>query len=143
MLEYKNGINPVVIFPNTGAVLWGQKTLQTKASSFDRVNVVALFNYLERSLGRMSKNLLFEFNDEFQRNYFLSLVRPFLAQVKSGRGISDFLCICDESNNTPQVISNNQFVADIYIKPNYSSEFIYLRFTNVGANDFSIVTGTA
>lgn len=141
--EYKNGINPVVIFPNTGAVLWGQKTLQTKASSFDRVNVVALFNYLERSLGRMSKNLLFEFNDEFQRNYFLSLVRPFLAQVKSGRGISDFLCICDESNNTPQVIANNQFVADIYIKPNYSSEFIYLRFTNVGANDFSIITGTA
>lgn len=140
---YKNGINPVVIFPNTGAVLWGQKTLQTKASSFDRVNVVALFNYLERSLGRMSKNLLFEFNDEFQRNYFLSLVRPFLAQVKSGRGISDFLVICDESNNTPQVVANNQFVADIYIKPNYSAEFIYLRFTNVGTNDFSIITGTA
>lgn len=140
---YKNGINPVVIFPNTGAVLWGQKTLQTKASSFDRVNVVALFNYLERSLARMSKYSLFEFNDEFQRNYIVSLIKPFLAQVKSGRGITDYLVICDTSNNTSQVIANNQMVIDIYIKPNYSAEYIYLRFTNVGTNDFSIVTGTA
>ena len=140
---YKNGINPVVVFPNTGAVLWGQKTLQTKASSFDRVNVVALFNYLERSLARMSKYSLFEFNDEFSRNYIVSLIKPFLAQVKSGRGISDYLVICDSSNNTSQVIANNQMVIDIYVKPAYSAEFIYLRFTNVGTNDFSIVTGTA
>ena len=140
---YKNGINPCVIFPNTGAVLWGQKTLQTKASSFDRVNVVALFNYLERSLARMSKYALFEFNDSFTRSYVLSLVKPFLAQVKSGRGIADYLTICDESNNTAQVIANNQFILDIYVKPNYSAEYIYLRFTNVGTNDFSIVTGSA
>ena len=140
---YKNGINPVVIFPNTGAVLWGQKTLQTKASSFDRENVVALFNYLERSLARMSKYSLFEFNDEFTRNYVVSLIKPFLAQVKSGRGVSDYLVICDTSNNTSQVIANNQMVIDIYVKPAYAAEFIYLRFTNVGTNDFSIVTGTA
>lgn len=140
---YKNGINPILIFPNTGAVLWGQKTLQTKASSFDRVNVVALMNFLERSLARMSKYALFEFNDEFTRSSTLALVKPFLAQVKSGRGISDYLAICDETNNPAQVVANNQFVLDIYIKPNYSAEFIYLRFTNVGTNDFSIVTGTA
>lgn len=132
-----------MIFPNTGAVLWGQKTLQTKASSFDRVNVVALFNYLERSLGRMSKYALFEFNDEFTRSYVTSLIKPFLSQVKSGRGISDYIVICDESNNPAQVVANNQFVVDIYVKPNYSAELILLRFTNVGTNDFSIVTGTA
>lgn len=141
---YKNGINPIVLFPNVGApVLWGQKTLQTKASSFDRVNVVALFNYLERSLGNMSKYALFEFNDDFTRAYILSLIKPFLAQVKSGRGISDYLVIVDGSNNPPQVVANNQFVIDIYVKPQYSTEFIYLRFTNVGTNDFSIVTGSA
>lgn len=139
---YKNGVNPILIFPNTGAVLWGQKTLQTKESSFSRVNVVALFNYLERSLARMSKYALFEFNDSFTRSYVLSLIRPFLAQVKSGRGVADYLVICDESNNTSQVVANNQFVVDVYVKPNYSAEQIWLRFTNVGTNDFSIVTGS-
>lgn len=142
-LLYKNGINPVVMFPNTGATLWGQKTLQTKASSFDRVNVVSLFNHLERSLGRMSKYSLFEFNDSFTRNYVVSIMKPFLAQVKAGRGIQDYLVICDESNNTPQVIANNQMVIDIYVKPTYVAEFIHMKFVNVGANDFSIVTGMA
>lgn len=136
---YKNGINPVVMFPNTGAVLWGQKTLQTKASSFDRVNVVSLFNHLERSLGRMSKYSLFEFNDEFTRNYLVSIIKPFLAQVKAGRGIQDYLVICDTSNNTPDIISRNELVLDCYIKSTYVAEFIHLRFTNVGVNDFSVV----
>lgn len=138
-LLYKNGINPVVMFPNTGAVLWGQKTLQTKASSFDRVNVVSLFNHLERSLGRMSKYSLFEFNDSFTRNYLVSIIKPFLAQVKAGRGIQDYLVICDASNNPASVIAANQLVIDVYIKPTYVAEFIHLRFTNVGSNDFSIV----
>lgn len=138
-LLYKNGINPVVMFPNTGAVLWGQKTLQTKASSFDRVNVVSLFNHLERSLGRMSKYSLFEFNDSFTRNYLVSIIKPFLAQVKAGRGIQDYLVICDTSNNPASVIAANQLVIDVYIKPTYVAEFIHLRFTNVGSNDFSIV----
>ena len=136
---YKNGINPVVMFPNTGAVLWGQKTLQTKASSFDRVNVVSLFNHLERSLGRMSKYSLFEFNDSFTRNYLVSIIKPFLAQVKAGRGIQDFLVICDTSNNPASVVASNQLVIDVYVKPTYVSEFIHLRFVNVGANDFSVV----
>lgn len=136
---YKNGINPVVMFPNTGATLWGQKTLQTKASSFDRVNVVSLFNYLERALGRVSKYSLFEFNDTYTRNYLVSIIKPFLAQVKAGRGIVDYLVICDTSNNTPQVIASNQLVLDVFVKPTYVAEFIHLRFTNVGANDFSIV----
>ncbi|EAJ2917272.1 hypothetical protein DFW84_08970 [Campylobacter coli] len=138
-LLYKNGINPVVMFPNTGAVLWGQKTLQTKASSFDRVNVVSLFNHLERSLGRMSKYSLFEFNDSFTRNYLVSIIKPFLAQVKAGRGIQDYLVICDTSNNPASVVAANQLVIDVYIKPTYVAEFIHLRFVNVGANDFSIV----
>lgn len=138
-LLYKNGINPVVMFPNTGAVLWGQKTLQTKASSFDRVNVVSLFNHLERSLGRMSKYSLFEFNDSFTRNYLVSIIKPFLAQVKAGRGIQDYLVICDTSNNPASVVAANQLVIDVYIKPTYVAEFIHLRFVNVGANDFSVV----
>lgn len=138
-LLYKNGINPVVMFPNTGAVLWGQKTLQTKASSFDRVNVVSLFNHLERSLGRMSKYSLFEFNDSFTRNYLVSIIKPFLAQVKAGRGIQDYLVICDATNNPASVIAANQLVIDVYIKPTYVAEFIHLRFVNVGANDFSVV----
>ena len=138
-LLYKNGINPVVMFPNTGAVLWGQKTLQTKASSFDRVNVVSLFNHLERSLGRMSKYSLFEFNDSFTRNYLVSIIKPFLAQVKAGRGIQDFLVICDTSNNPASVVAANQLVIDVYIKPTYVAEFIHLRMVNVGSNDFSIV----
>ncbi|EAJ2432220.1 hypothetical protein CJY16_03565 [Campylobacter coli] len=138
-LLYKNGINPVVMFPNTGAVLWGQKTLQTKASSFDRVNVVSLFNHLERSLGRMSKYSLFEFNDSFTRNYLVSIIKPFLAQVKAGRGIQDYLVICDTSNNPASVVAANQLVIDVYIKPTYVAEFIHLRFVNVGSNDFSIV----
>lgn len=138
-LLYKNGINPVVMFPNTGAVLWGQKTLQTKASSFDRVNVVSLFNHLERSLGRMSKYSLFEFNDSFTRNYLVSIIKPFLAQVKAGRGIQDYLVICDTSNNPASVVAANQLVIDVYIKPTYVAEFIHLRFINVGSNDFSVV----
>lgn len=140
---YKAGVNPIVAFPNSSPVIWGQKTLQTKASSFDRINVVCLFNYLERSLGNMSKYALFSQNDEFTRSYITSLIKPFLSQVKSGRGISDFLCLCDTSNNTPQIIANNQFVIDIWIRPTYAVEFIHLKFTNVGTNDFSIVTGSA
>lgn len=136
---YKNGINPIVMFPNTGAVLWGQKTLQTKASSFDRVNVVSLFNHLERVLGRMSKYSLFEFNDEFTRNYLVSIIKPFLAQVKAGRGVADYMVICDTSNNTPEVIARNTLIIDLYLKPNMTAEFIHMRFTNVGTNDFSIV----
>lgn len=140
---YKNGLNPVVSFPGQGVVVWGQKTLLDKASSFDRVNVRGLFNTLERSLAKMAKYQVMEFNDTFTRNRIISMIKPFLSSVQAGRGIQDFLVICDESNNTADVISRNQLVVDVYIKPTYVAEFIHLKFTNAGTNSFSSVIGGA
>lgn len=136
---YKNSLNPVTTFPGMGSVMWGQKTLQTKPSSFDRVNVRGLFNTIERALAKMSRYQVFEFNDEFTRNRITQMVRPFLETVQAGRGIQEFLVICDETNNTPDIISRNQLIVDIYIKPTYVAEFITLRFTNAGVNDFSTI----
>lgn len=136
---YKNAINPVTTFPGQGTVLWGQKTLLSKPSSFDRVNVRGLFNTVERALAKMSKYQVMEFNDNFTRNRITSMIKPYLQSVQAGRGIQDYLVVCDESNNTPFVISHNQLVVDIYIKPTYVAEMILLRFTNVGTNDFSTV----
>lgn len=140
---YKNGINPIVSFPGQGTVMWGQKTLLDKPSSFDRVNVRGLFNTMERALSKMAKYQIMEFNDNFTRNRIISMIKPYLSTVQSGRGIQDFLVICDESNNTPDVISRNQLVVDIYIKPTYVAEFIQLRFTNAGTNSFAEVIGGA
>ena len=137
---YKYSINPVVSFPGQGVVMWGQKTLLDKASSFDRVNVRSLFNYLERSLSKMAKYQIMEFNDSYTRNRIVSMIKPFLATVQSGRGIQDYKVICDESNNTPTVIANNQLVVDIMVQPTYVAEKILLRFTNSGTNSFSAVT---
>ena len=134
---YKNSINPIVTFPGQGTVMWGQKTLLDKASSFDRVNVRGLFNYLERSLSKMAKYQVMEFNDSYTRNRIVSMIKPFLTDVKAGRGIEDYQVICDTSNNTPQIIAQNQLVVDIYIKPTYVAETILLRFTNAGVNSFS------
>lgn len=138
---YKSGINPVVSFPGQGTVMWGQKTLLDKPSSFDRVNVRGLFNTLERSLGKMAKYQVMEFNDNFTRNRIISMIKPFLSSVQAGRGIADFLVVCDTSNNTADVISRNQLIVDVYIKPNYVAEFVLLRFTNAGTNSFSEVIG--
>ncbi len=138
---YKNGLNPVVAFPGQGTVMWGQKTLLDKASSFDRVNVRGLFNTMERALGKMAKYQVMEFNDNFTRNRIVSMIKPYLGSVKAGRGIQDFLVICDESNNTADVISRNNLVVDLYIKPTYVAEFIQLRFTNAGTNSFAEVIG--
>lgn len=138
-LLYKSGINPVTSFPGLGTVMWGQKTLLAKPSSFDRVNVRGLFNIVERSLAKMSRFQVFEFNDEFTRNRIVQMIRPFLETVQAGRGIQDFLVVCDTSNNTPDVISRNQLIVDVYIKPTYQAEFITLRFTNAGVNDFSTI----
>lgn len=117
-----------------------QKTLLDKASSFDRVSTRSLFNYLERSLSKMAKYQIMEFNDSYTRNRIVAMIKPFLASVQSGRGIQDFKVICDESNNTPQVIANNQLVVDIMVQPTYVAEKILLRFTNSGTNSFSAVT---
>lgn len=138
---YKNGVNPICTFPGQGTVMWGQKTLLSKPSSFDRVNVRGLFNTLERSLGKMAKYQVMEFNDNFTRNRIVSMIKPFLSSVQAGRGIQDFLVVCDETNNTPDVISRNQLVVDVFIKPTYVAEFIHLKFTNAGTNSFAEVVG--
>ena len=141
-LMYKNNINPVVSFPGSGVVLWGQKTLSRKPSAFDRVNVRMLFNYMERAIAKMSKYVLFEQNDATTRNLFISTVKPFFERAQAGRGLEAFVAVCDESNNTAIVRQNNQFIADFYIKPTYVAEFITLNFVAVGASiSFSEVVG--
>jgi phage tail sheath protein FI len=125
---YKSGVNPVVSFPGEGTVLYGDKTLLAKPSAFDRINVRRLFIVLEKAVATAAKFQLFEFNDPFTRAQFKSLVEPFLRDVQGRRGITDFVVKCDETNNTGQVIDSNEFVADIFIKPNRSINYITLNF---------------
>jgi len=125
---YKSGVNPVVTFPGQGTVLFGDKTLLAKPSAFDRINVRRLFIILEKSIATAAKFQLFEFNDSFTRAQFRNLVEPFLRDVQGRRGITDFVVKCDATNNTGEVIDANQFVADIFIKPNRSINFITLNF---------------
>ena len=125
---YKNGINPVVNFPGQGCVLFGDKTLQSKPSAFDRINVRRLFIVLEKAIAIAAKYQLFEFNDSFTRAQFKNLVEPFLRDVQGRRGVTDFRVKCDDANNTGEVIDRNEFVADIFIKPNRSINFITLNF---------------
>jgi len=141
---YAAGVNPVVSFPGQGIVLFGDKTLQNKPSAFDRINVRRLFIVLEKSIAQAAQFSLFEFNDEFTRAQFVSLVTPFLRDVQGRRGIYDFRVVCDTTNNTPQVIDSNQFVGDIYIKPARSINFIQLNFVAVGTGvDFTTIVGAA
>ena len=128
---YKIGINPVVAFPGEGTILYGDKTLLSKPSAFDRINVRRLFIVLEKAIARAAKYSLFEFNDEFTRAQFVSLVEPYLRDVQGRRGIYDFRVVCDTTNNTPEVIDRNEFVGDIYIKPARSINFIQLNFIAV------------
>ena len=139
---YKNGINPLVVFPGTGNLVWGNKTLYPIASAFDRINVRNLFNTLERSMSKAARSQVFEFNDVYTRNAILSMFNPYLATIKAGRGIVDYLVVCDESNNPPEVVQRNELRVDIYIKPNFAAEFIQLTFTNVGTRSFASVIGT-
>ena len=125
---YKNNINPVVSFPGEGTILFGDKTLQRKPSAFDRINVRRLFIILEKAIATAAKFQLFEFNDEFTRSQFRNLVVPFLRDVQARRGIQDFKVVCNESNNPSSVIDRNEFVADIFIKPTRSINFIQLNF---------------
>lgn len=128
---YKAGINPVVSFPGEGTVLFGDKTMLTKPSAFDRINVRRLFIVLEKAIATAAKYSLFEFNDEFTRSQFISLVEPFLREVQGRRGIFDYRVVCDTTNNTPEIIDRNEFVGDIYIKPARSINFIQLNFVAV------------
>ena len=139
---YKNGINPVVAFPGQGIVLYGDKTLQAKPSAFDRINVRRLFLVLEKAISIAAKYSLFEFNDAFTRSQFKNLVTPYLRTIQGRRGITDFLVVCDDTNNTPNIVDSNQFVGDIYIKPARSINFIQLNFVAVATGvQFSEVVG--
>ena len=131
---YAVGINPVVSFPGEGAVLFGDKTLQRRSSSLDRINVRRLLITLEKAISTAAKFQLFEFNDDFTRRSFKASVEPFLRRIQSERGITDFRVVCDETNNTSEVISQNQFVADIFIKPAQSINFINLNFSVLRAD---------
>ena len=135
---YKDQVNPVVSFPGEGTVLFGDKTLLAKPSAFDRLNVRRLFIVLEKAIATAAKYQLFEQNDTFTRSHFKTMVEPFLRDVKARRGITEFKVVCDSSNNTSAVIDRNEFVADIFIKPTKSINFITLSFvaTSQGV-DFS------
>jgi len=139
---YKARVNPLVSFPGQGTLLFGDKTAQSKPSAFDRINVRRLFIVLEKAISTASKFQLFELNDEFTRAMFRNMTEPFLRDVKGRRGITDFLVVCDETNNTGEVIDSNRFVADIYIKPARSINFITLNFiaTRTGV-EFSEIAG--
>jgi len=128
---YVKGINPVVTFQGEGTQLFGDKTLQSKPSAFDRINVRRLFIILEKAIARAARFSLFEFNDQFTRAQFVNLVEPYLRDIQGRRGITDFRVVCDESNNTGEVIDRNEFIGDIYIKPARSINFIQLNFVAV------------
>jgi phage tail sheath protein FI len=125
---YKSRVNPCVSFPGQGTVLFGDKTAQSKPSAFDRINVRRLFITLEKAVSTAAKFQLFEFNDEFSRANFRNLVEPFLRDVQGRQGLTDFSVVCDDTNNTSDVIDRNEFRADIFIKPNRSINFISLNF---------------
>ena len=139
---YKARVNPIVAMPGQGIILFGDKTLLKRPSAFDRINVRRLFIALEKSISTAAKAQLFEFNDEFTRAQFRNLVEPFLRDVRGRRGITDFQVVCDESNNNSQIIDSNQFVADIFIKPARSINFITLSFIATRSNvEFSEIAG--
>ena len=140
---YKARVNPIVSLPGQGTLLFGDKTLLSRPSAFDRINVRRLFIALEKAVSTAAKAQLFEFNDEFTRAQFRNLVEPFLRDVKGRRGLTDFSVICDNTNNTSAVIDGNKFVADIYIKPSRSINFITLNFVATRSGvEFSEISGS-
>jgi hypothetical protein len=140
---YQVAVNPVASFPGQGTVLFGDKTMQTQPSAFDRINVRRLFIVLEKAISKAAQYSLFEFNDAFTQAQFVALITPYLRQVQAQRGITAFQVVCDSTNNTPSVVNNNQFVGDIYIQPNRSVNFIQLNFVAVGTGvSFSTITNT-
>ncbi len=142
-LLYTKRINPVIFSPGAGIILFGDKTALSFASAFDRINVRRLFLTIEDTIARASRAQLFEFNDVITRSNFVNIVEPYLRDVKAKRGITDFLVVCDESNNTPSVIDSNQFRADIFVKPARSINFIGLTFVaNRTGISFEEVVGT-
>jgi phage tail sheath protein FI len=140
---YKARVNPIVSLPGQGTILFGDKTLLSRPSSFDRINVRRLFITLEKAISTAAKAQLFEFNDEFTRAQFRNLVEPFLRDVKGRRGLTDFLVVCDNTNNTQAVVDGNKFVADIFVKPARSINFITLSFVATRSGvEFSEISGS-
>ena len=140
---YKADINPIVNLPGQGITLFGDKTFLGKPTAFNRINVRRLFLVIERAIKGAAQNVLFEFNDEFTRAEFVGIVEPFLREIQGRRGITDFRVVCDETNNTPNVIDNNSFVASIFVKPARSINFVTLNFVAVRTGvDFEEVVGT-
>ena len=141
-LLYTNAVNPVVSFSGQGTILYGDKTATSKPSAFDRINVRRLFIVLEKAISQVAKTTLFEFNDDFTRTQFRNIINPYLRDVQGRRGITDFLVVCDATNNTPEVIDRNEFRGDIYVKPNRSINFIQLNFVAVRTGvEFSTIIG--
>jgi phage tail sheath protein FI len=140
---YQNKINPIIASPGQGVILYGDKTASPAVSSFDRINVRMLFLTIEKAIEDAARAQLFEFNDPITRANFVNIVEPYLREVRAKRGITEFLLICDETNNTPDIIDSNQFRADIYVKPARSINFIGLTFvaTRTGIS-FSEIVGT-
>lgn len=139
---YKDNVNPVVNFPGRGTILFGDKTYVSKPGSFDRINIRSLFILLRKSIATFSEDILFETNDDFTRSIFVSAVDSFLANVQSRRGLEEYRVVADASNNTATVLNNNQFVADIFVRPLNSINFIRLNFVAVRAGvEFSELVG--
>lgn len=140
---YQARVNPIVAFAGEGIQLFGDKTLLSRPSAFDRINVRRLFIVMEKAIAKAAKAQLFEFNDEFTQAQFRNMVEPFLRDIKGRRGVTDFSVICDSTNNTGEVVDNNRFVADIYVKPARSINYITLNFiaTRTGV-DFSEIAGS-
>jgi hypothetical protein len=140
---YKVGINPIANIPGEGVMLFGDKTNASRPTAFDRINVRRLFLGIERAIGAAGRNLMFEFNDEFTRAEFVNIVEPFLREIKGRRGLTDFKVICDSTNNPPSVVEANKFVANIFIKPSHSINYVTLNFVAVRTGvEFEEVVGT-
>lgn len=141
--QYKAGVNPIVSIPGQGIMLFGDKTHLSRPSAFDRINVRRLFLVIERAISQAGENVMFEFNDEFTRAEFVNIVEPFLREIQGRRGITDFRVVCDDTNNTPEVVDRNEFVASCFIKPARSINYVTLNFVAVRTGvEFEEVVGT-
>jgi len=140
---YKGGVNPIISKVGQGIMLFGDKTHLARPSAFDRINVRRLFLVIERAISAAGQNVMFEFNDEFTRAEFVNIVEPFLREIQGRRGITDFRLVCDETNNTPEVIDRNEFIASCFIKPARSINYVTLNFVAVRTGvEFEEVVGT-
>ncbi len=140
---YKAGVNPVANIPGQGILLFGDKTFLDRPSAFDRVNVRRLFLVMERAIAAAARNVMFEFNDEFTRAEFVNIVEPFLREIQGRRGITDFKVVCDATNNGSSVVDRNEFIANIFVKPARSINYVTLNFVAVRTGvDFEEVAGT-